>query len=61
MVHGRSARDCEATIDAIRTDTGIDEYALLWSVKEYKKVRVRYFTPEWDAWTAEHLPAATRS
>jgi siroheme decarboxylase len=61
MVHGRSARDCEATIDAIRTDTGIDEYALLWSVKEYKKVRVRYFTPEWDAWTAEHLPAATHS
>ncbi|HEY7136826.1 MAG TPA: AsnC family transcriptional regulator [Acidimicrobiia bacterium] len=61
MVHGRSARDCEATIDAIRADTGIEEYALLWSVKEYKKVRVRYFTPEWDAWTAEHLPAATRS
>jgi siroheme decarboxylase len=61
MVHGRSARDCEATIAAIRTDTGIDEYALLWSVKEYKKVRVRYFTPEWDAWTAEHLPATTRS
>jgi DNA-binding Lrp family transcriptional regulator len=50
MVHGRSARDCEATIDAIRTETGVDEYCLLWSIKEYKKVRVRYFTPEWDAW-----------
>ena len=56
MVHGRTARDCEATIDAIRSETGVDEYALLWSVKEYKKVRVRYFTPEWDAWRAEHLP-----
>ncbi len=41
MVHGRSARDCEATIDAIRTETGIDEYCLLWSIKEYKKVRVQ--------------------
>lgn len=61
MVHGRTARDCEATIDAIRVDTGIDEYALLWSVKEYKKIRVRYFTPDWDGWTAEHLPTATRS
>jgi DNA-binding Lrp family transcriptional regulator len=50
MVHGRSARDCEATIDAIRTETGVDEYCLLWSIKEYKKVRVRYFTPDWDAW-----------
>jgi DNA-binding Lrp family transcriptional regulator len=61
MVHGRSARDCEATIDAIREETGVDEYALLWSVKEYKKTRVRYFTPEWDAWTRDHLPATTVS
>jgi DNA-binding Lrp family transcriptional regulator len=55
MVHGRSARDCEATIDAIRTETGVDEYCLLWSIKEYKKVRVRYFTPEWDAWRVANL------
>jgi siroheme decarboxylase len=55
MVHGRSARDCEATIDAIRTETGIDEFCLLWSVKEYKKVRVRYFTPEWETWRRSHL------
>jgi DNA-binding Lrp family transcriptional regulator len=53
MVHGRSARDCEATIAAISSETGIDEYCLLWSIKEYKKVRVRYFTPEWDAWRAD--------
>lgn len=55
MVHGRSARDCEATIDAIRKETGVDAYALLWSVKEYKKVRLRYFTPAWGEWTAAHL------
>jgi DNA-binding Lrp family transcriptional regulator len=55
MVHGRSARDCEATIEAIRDETGIDEYCLLWSVKEYKKVRLQYFTPEWDAWREKHL------
>jgi DNA-binding Lrp family transcriptional regulator len=58
MVHGRSARDCEATIDAIRTETGIDEYCLLWSVKEYKKVRLEYFTPEWDAWYSKHAASA---
>jgi siroheme decarboxylase len=55
MVHGRSARDCEATIEAIRDETGVDEYCLLWSVKEYKKVRLQYFTPEWDAWSEKHL------
>jgi siroheme decarboxylase len=55
MVHGRSARDCEATIAAIKDETGVDEYCLLWSIKEYKKVRLEYFTPEWDAWTAKHL------
>jgi DNA-binding Lrp family transcriptional regulator len=55
MVHGMNARECEDTIAAIRDDTGVDEYALLWSVKEYKKTRVRYYTDEWDAWRAEHL------
>jgi len=56
MVHGRSARDGEATIEAIRDETGVDEYCLLWSIKEYKKVRLQYFTPAWDAWSAKHLP-----
>jgi DNA-binding Lrp family transcriptional regulator len=59
MIHGRSARDCEATVDAIRTETGVDEYCLLWSIKEYKKVRLEYFTPEWDAWTAKNLSGAS--
>ena len=51
MVHGRSARDCEAIINAISSETGIDEYAMLWSIKEYKKVRLQYFTNDWDDWT----------
>ena len=55
MVHGRTARDCEDTIDAIASETGVDEYTLLWSVKEYKKTRVMYFTPEWDTWRDAHL------
>ena len=59
MIHGRSARDCEATVEAIRAETGIDEYCLLWSVKEYKKVRLQYFTPDWDAWSSKHLSPAS--
>jgi DNA-binding Lrp family transcriptional regulator len=56
MVHGKNAKDCETTIAAIRDETGVDEYALLWSIKEYKKTRVRYFTDDWSEWRAEHLP-----
>jgi DNA-binding Lrp family transcriptional regulator len=59
MVHGQSARDCEATIEAIRDEIGVDEYALLWSIKEYKKVRLRYYGPEWDEWRTAHLAPAT--
>jgi siroheme decarboxylase len=59
MVHGMNARECEDTISAIKDETGVDEFELLWSVKEYKKTRVRYFTDEWDAWRAEHLAAAS--
>jgi siroheme decarboxylase len=58
MVHGKHSRDCETTIAAIRDETGVDDYALLWSVKEYKKTRVRYFTPEWDEWRDGHLAAS---
>jgi DNA-binding Lrp family transcriptional regulator len=58
MVHGHNARDCEQTIAAIRAETGVEDYALLWSVKEYKKTRVRYFTDEWDDWRDANLTAA---
>jgi DNA-binding Lrp family transcriptional regulator len=59
MVHGHNARDCEATIEAIRDETGVSEYALLWSIKEYKKVRLRYYTPDWQEWRDTHLTTAT--
>jgi len=55
MVHGMNARECEDTIAAIQGETGVEDYALLWSVKEYKKTRVRYYNDEWSDWTAEHL------
>jgi DNA-binding Lrp family transcriptional regulator len=58
MIHGRSARDCEATVEAIRDETGVQDYTLLWSIKEYKKVRLRYFTPDWDEWRRAHLGTA---
>lgn len=50
MIHGRKARDCQGVIDAISEKAGIKDYAVLYSTKEYKKVRVKYFTEELDEW-----------
>ena len=50
MVHGQAGRDCQEVISAISQATGITEYALLYSTKQYKKIRLKYFTPELDEW-----------
>ena len=34
------------------------DYTSLYSVQEYKKVRVRYFTDEIEQWEAEQAAAA---
>jgi siroheme decarboxylase len=54
MIHGRKVGDCEKVVEAIREATGIDDYAVLYSTKEYKKTRVRYFTAELEEWEAAH-------
>lgn len=52
MVHGQKAEDCQELIGAISHAAGITEYALLYSTKEYKKIRLKYFNPELDEWEA---------
>ncbi|MDO8673709.1 MAG: Lrp/AsnC family transcriptional regulator [Dehalococcoidia bacterium] len=43
MIHARSRPECEAIAAEIADKTGIGEYRILYSTKEYKKVRVKYF------------------
>ncbi|WP_047866667.1 siroheme decarboxylase subunit alpha [Rubrobacter aplysinae] len=50
MVHGRSVEECETVLEAMADETGVRDYTSLYSTREYKKTRVRYFTPEMDAW-----------
>lgn len=50
MVHGKSEEECEATLAAIAGATGITRRAALYSSREFKKTRVRYFTDEEQAW-----------
>jgi DNA-binding Lrp family transcriptional regulator len=53
MVHGKQASDCEAVLAEISRASGITEYKALYSTHEYKKIRVKYFTPEIERWELE--------
>lgn len=44
MIHARSLEACRETARALSEATGITGYDLLFSTKEWKKVRVQYFT-----------------
>lgn len=57
MIHGRSREECEDVIAAIAAATGLTEYTALYSTREYKKTRVRFYTPEYEEWAARYLGA----
>ncbi len=50
MTHGRTRDECEAVLAAISRETGLDDYDVLYSSREFKKVRVRYFTEDHGDW-----------
>ncbi|MDI6891754.1 MAG: AsnC family transcriptional regulator [Actinomycetota bacterium] len=43
MVHGRTKEDCQKVAEAISKATGIGNYMLLFSTKEFKKTSMKYF------------------
>jgi DNA-binding Lrp family transcriptional regulator len=54
MAHGRSKEECDAILDSIAEDTGIEDRRTLYSSTEFKKIRLRYFTGEHQEWEAAH-------
>jgi DNA-binding Lrp family transcriptional regulator len=54
MAHGRSKEECDAVLDAIAEQTGIEERATLYSSTEFKKIRLLYFTEEFKEWERRH-------
>jgi siroheme decarboxylase len=54
MAHGRSKEECDAILDSIAQDTGIEERSTLYSSTEFKKIRLLYFTSEHRDWEREH-------
>jgi len=43
MIHGETREDCSRIAAQISQSTGIDDYVLLFSEKEFKKTSMRYF------------------
>ncbi len=54
MAHGRSKEECDAILDSIAEETGIEGRATLYSSTEFKKTRLLYFTDEFARWEREH-------
>jgi DNA-binding Lrp family transcriptional regulator len=54
MAHGRSKEECDAILDSIAEDTGVEDRRTLYSSTEFKKVRLLYFTDDHKRWEAEH-------
>jgi DNA-binding Lrp family transcriptional regulator len=52
MVHAKSKDACEETIAALAEEAGLsgDDYAVLYSTFEFKKVRLKYYSPAYREW-----------
>ena len=50
MVHGAKRADCEAIVDRMEEKIGRWPRLNLYSTKEYKKIRLKYFTKELEEW-----------
>ena len=53
MIHGAKAEDCEKVVQKIVQAAGDWPKKNLYSTKEYKKIRLKYFTKDLDEWWEE--------
>lgn len=58
MVHGRDKQSCDKILESLSGATGVTRYEALFSTKEYKKIRLKYFTPEINRWEERHVSLA---
>jgi DNA-binding Lrp family transcriptional regulator len=50
MLHGPDREACGKLAVRIAATIGVDDYAMLFSEREFKKQRLRYFLPELERW-----------
>jgi len=44
MIHGKTMAECSRVIKTVSTQSGVKEFSLLPTVREFKKVRVQYYS-----------------
>jgi DNA-binding Lrp family transcriptional regulator len=54
MIHGKSKEEVEEVVAEIAAEIEPREYRYLYSTREFKKVRIQYFSPEFEAWEARY-------
>ncbi len=54
MVHCRSDEQCQDLIRRMKAATGLTDMLAVYSTKEYKKVRLQYFSPAFAEWEDQH-------
>ncbi|MGB5966329.1 MAG: Lrp/AsnC family transcriptional regulator [Sulfurimonadaceae bacterium] len=54
MVHGKTTEETNGIIEEMAKEIDSKSYMPLYSSREFKKVRIEYFTPAFEAWETEH-------
>jgi len=54
MAHGRSKEECDAILNSIAAQTGVSDWATLYSSTEFKKIRLLYFTDDYRNWERQY-------
>ena len=50
MVHAKTKEESDALIEEMAKETGLTNYTKLYSTKEFKKLRISYFSSEFKEW-----------
>ncbi len=58
MIHARKKEECEDFVKELAAKHALDDYAVLYSTTEFKKIRLAYFTPEFEQWEQAHTVGA---
>lgn len=50
MIHGKSLEEVEGLVETMSRETQLKDFRILYSSREFKKVRPRYFTGDYYLW-----------
>ena len=59
MIHGRSETQVREFVDNIARELGVEDYQVLFSIAEYKKISMRYFLEDRPCETSRDTGAVT--